>query len=734
MKRARTISASTGPTVERAKQGEALKLVAQEHTDLPKGAVVRLLPWILQVQNAPTQPVRVGRVQISPTPRTPSPYGSRMGDHTIAWTVHLDVIKAELYGKTLEEAVDWLENTHNAAALWMEDSASPQMQMLKWLSDYEQRIPLLEDSCHRTRDFIRAARNGLDAGMHRETAAGLSSAIAHHLAYVNYLPYSTVRNLTSRGSIGSAEAHARGVVMYSERYIVKEQLEHQQAQALHPAAGGMPSLFRQGAEYFARPPEPEAVKAALWRLFSFDAALRETGLAYAIDPDSIGKNRSDNQVLGEMAANLTGNLHRRASFSLDLQRMQATADEIAERLRKVTDQQHLFKAALTLRNCARDLPNVWGDEQKELARSLKTYRTQIGRHLGLAKVEATGEQHLAASAPRRVVQIMSSLLHEHQRLCATAYPFGVAFSGFLQPSPGQAAVTQLKQQIAALYPKLNLGTRQAGEILAAVEAALDAMALPATDQIKPWVVDDTHDPLVVVYEPGKPLVINGRPGAPAGVSGMGCHTTAWVIQSTAVQKLLLRTRTDDEALLTLDQAVGRDLASPVMALDRLLPLAQLAGGQLHALFQAAYDTLSVETPSEAATAYLTFRNLLPFATVDPGDRGGHGESLTATEADTFDAKALKEQIGLSVAERGRVWAALCRQLTAVATELEETLLEEDEDSWNTDTTIMEAVNQSIARLRNQALLLRAGTEGDVGKEIMDARRQEHSALYRQAHS
>jgi hypothetical protein len=658
-----------------------------------------------------------------------------MGDHTIAWTVHLDAIKAELYGLPLDDAVAWIQGAQKAADQWMGDSTGTRMRMLQWLSDYEQRIPLLEDSSHRTRAYIDAALNGLLAGIPEETGAALSSAIAHHLAYVNYLPYSTVRNRTPRGSVGSAEAHYRATVMYCERYFLNEKIERDEALAQHPPVDGRPALFRQGAVYFERPPDAEAVRQALWRLFSFDAALRETGLAYAIDPGGIEENRSDNKVLAELAALLTKNLHRRTSFRVNLKEIEDTANGIVAKLRNVTDQQHLFKAALTIRNAARDLPNVWGDDDpQQQAKSLNGYRKEVGGYLGLAKVEATGEHDLAVSAPQRVAQIMSSLLHEHQRLCATAYPCSVAGSGFLQLSPAKAALTELRRQIGLLYPKLNLTTQRAGAVLEAVEAALEAMpALPATDRIKEWVADDTHDPLVVVFEPGKPLVVNGRPPAPAGVSGMGCHTTAWVIQSNAVRKLLQVARSDEEALTTLEQAVGRDLTSAVMRLDRLLPLAQLEGGQLHMLFQAAYDTLSVPTPSEAATAYLTFRNLLPFATVDPGDRGGHGESLTASEAETFDGKALNAQISLSLDERRRGWEALCRRLTAVATELEAALLVEDEDSWNTDDTIMEAVRESVTRLRGQAKLLRAGTEGDVGKEILDARSKEHTVLYRQAH-
>ncbi|MEV4571451.1 hypothetical protein AB0K12_47540 [Nonomuraea sp. NPDC049419] len=699
-------------------EAEDTGLKAREHEGLP---AVHLRPAVLLNGG------NVGKVQISPSPRTPSPFGSRMGDHTIAWTVHLDALKAELHGKPIAEAVTALEKAHHDATKWMADPSSAQRKMLEWLSDVEERVPRLEDSDARTRTHINAALKALVNGKAQDIAAALGPALAHHLAYVNYTPFATVRNLRDR-SIGSAEAHYRRIILRCERYYAAQSAKMETDEVKPAMTRGGTVILRP--EDFEEPWKPDAqeVKEALWRLFSFDAALRETGLDYALSPEAAMKPQEDSRKLGKLGVQLTKHLDRRTSFSLDVDGIAQQAKEMTERLRAAEGQQHLFKAAQTISNIAGGL---WHADQEDFG----YYKQQVNKYLRLAKEETQGETTKADDSADRFVTIMSYLLHEHQRLCSLAYPLSVSMSGFLSPSPSEAAIAALTAYIAKRRRKLRLDTEAGAKLLSDLKTALDRLPqLPAVDKVvKDWVVDETGDPLVVTFVAGRGADVNGRPPAPAGVAGMGCHTTAWVIQSTAVKQLLARRRTEPEGLEALEEALEADLKSDLMTLDRYLPLAQLEGGQLKAMFQAAFDTLTDATPGESAASYLTFRNLLPFATVDAGDRGGHGESLTASEQQTFDAEALGTTLELLREERRSERRRIVTRLRKVADELEDELTYEGDTRWSADYRITAAVEDSVARLRAEASLLEARNVRDPAELIMTTRYQEHRRLYALAH-
>ncbi|MET7338572.1 hypothetical protein [Nonomuraea sp. NPDC005650] len=698
---------------------------AREHRGLP---AVHLRPAVLLSGE------NVWRVQISPSPRTPSPFGSRMGDHTIAWAVHLDVLKAEMYGKPIKEAVVVLQTAHDEATRWMADPVGTQMKMLEWLSDHDARVLRLEDSDFRTRKHLDAALQGMVAGRADEMVAALGPALAHHLAYVNYTPYATVRNLKDR-STGSAEAHYRRIIMQCERYYVDQAAKPQKMETEPVQPAQPPTMTRTGTvilrpedfEEPTPPPDLPAVKAALWRMFSFDAALRETGLNYALSQAAAMQPRNDSRKLGQLAVQMMKHLDKRTSFTLDVSGIEQQAKALTEKLRGEGAQQHLFKAAQTIKNVAANLvfadPEVYAYNKK-----------LINKYLALAKGETQGETTKANDSTDRFVKIMSYLLHEHQRLCSLAYPQSVSHSEFLSPTPGEAAMAELKAQLAKLYPKLKFNTEAGTQLLALLKAELDRMPrLPAVDQVKGWVSDDTGDPLVVTFVDRQGADINGRPPAPAGVAGMGCHTTAWVIQSTAVKKLLERRANNEDGLAVLEEAIEADLASELIKLDRYLPLAQLEGGQLGAMFQAAFDTITDATAGESAASYLTFRNLLPFATVDAGDRGGHGESLNATEPQTFDAKALGTTLELLREERTQTPKQIAKRLRAVADELEDELTLEGDTHWSADHRITAAVEDSVDRLREEADLLMAGQVADATALIKQTRQNEHHRLYLQAH-
>ncbi|GAA4056160.1 hypothetical protein [Nonomuraea soli] len=683
---------------------------------------------------------RVWRVQISPSPRTPSPFGSRMGDHTIAWAVHLDVIKAEMYGKTPAEAYAWLKEAHQSAVRWMPDVDSDDTKRLRWLADSDARAVRLEDSAYLAKQWLDKADESVRLGRPAEIAERLGPAIAHHLAYVNYLPFSTVRNLKDR-STGSAEGRYRKIVLECERHFAKQ--AEMEVVADTPSVA-KPVLARTDTEVIARPePEPEPVKApdpaqvrdALWRLFSFDAALRETAVVYALSKQAANQPRVDTKEVEKLAIQLTKHLKQRKSFVLKPTQIKEEAERLATRLYDSKPQQYLWKAANTIKNVADQLVLILGDPTR-----VEGYRKDIADYLVLAKAETQGETNKATDASERFAKIMSHLLHEHQRLCAIAYPQSVRMSGFLDPTPAEAAITRLRAEMLKLHPKqaAALAGAPGTKLFEALKKELEKDTLPAipdvgADVIKGWVSDDTGDPLVVTFTAGTGIDVNGRPPAPAGVAGMGCHTSAWVIQSTAVKKAM-RVASDEDGLDKIEELVEQDLAAEIIKLDRYLPLAQLQGGQLKTMFQAAFDALTDATSGESAGSYLTFRNMLPFATVDAGNRAGHGEGLDATVDKTFDRSALNKTLELLADERRDLPLEFAKTLRAVAVDLEDELTFKGDDRWSADFRIKAAVEDSVDRLREEADLLElGGPAADVSSTIRDTRWAEHQRLYIEAH-
>lgn len=708
-----------------------------QHPDLPKGAIVHLRPAVLLSGDKS----HVTRVGISPKPRTPSPFGNRMGDHTIAWQVHLDAIKAMFFGKTPREAHDLLQFLHTEATHWMPDVNSDQAVRLGWLDEADARAELLEDASYHTLYHLADAERELLNGNLDKGTASLSPAIAHHLAYINYLPFSTVRNLSSRGSIGSAEGHQRRIVMTYERHVLAQQTKKPD-QATPVAA--RPTLPRGDTvvmtpeqqppvELPPQPPTAAEVKQALWRLFSFDAALRETGLDYLLAPTKVAAMRAEYDELSTMSESLTKHISKRQSFILNEDHISARADAIYNAYKDTTENEHIFAAASAMRNAIRALGFSVLETPTQRRTATSSEQRSIGVHLGLALTAVTDAEDLVKHGDKRVVSVMSALLHEHQRLCCIAYPRSVVYSGFVQPSAADAAVEGLRAYMAARYPTL-MASETVKNLLTSLKTELSrAPALPGTDHSNAWVGVDTGDPLVVTFLPPQPMVINGRAPAPGGVAGMGCHTTAWIIQSTAVKRLLARAADEPSALDLLQQAITTDLASEVMKLDALLPLAQIEAGQLGDIFDAAAATMAATSAGEGATAYLTFRNLLPYATVDAGDRGGHGETLLASSRDTFDEDALDQTIGLHVADLAKRKDVYVKGLRTAAAALKKQIKDGNED-WTAYDVVRKAVLDSARRLAAMAGKIDKGTAGDVGAAIKKARKGEHAVLYAKAHS
>jgi hypothetical protein len=215
-----------------------------EHTDLPAMKVVKLLPNIA-VKAGVIEAVEFGRN------RTPSPFGSKMGDHTASWSSVADDVHAHLYSKKLPEALTDLETMQTHAQDWLTDPASLGMRLWNMLGPDERasRQPALEDWAFKVKDAIAQARTALAAGGTAPDPAAvdtnvgelLAQATAHHLAFLNFLPFATVPAAGER-SIGSGEGVARAKVLSiemdveAERQLKEETPEEKTARLKQEAA------------------------------------------------------------------------------------------------------------------------------------------------------------------------------------------------------------------------------------------------------------------------------------------------------------------------------------------------------------------------------------------------------------------------------------------------------------------------------------------------------------------
>ena len=245
-----------------------------------------------------------------------------------------------------------------------------------------------------------------------------------------------------------------------------------------------------------------------------------------------------------------------------------------------------------------------------------------------------------------------------------------------------------------------------------------------------WVAHSTTQELVVTYTQGVPLRVDGRPKTPVGVAGMGSHSTAWVVECLAADALVSGAGTAPAALEALRRAVRDDLAGDVIKLDRLLPAGQLLGGQMDEIFDTALSVLKAGNVPDAVTGYLTFRNMLPYATVDAGDRAGHGEDVTASETETLDRVAL--QMAADLEGEARADADRRQESSEALKTVADQLADTDSNpKRGAEPDIKAAVVACAARLRTQSNGQDANppARDDVSGEIIRTRRDEHADIY-----
>jgi len=750
-------------------RADSVLLVAVRHPELPAGAGLKLQPMIAVAED------KISKIAISG--RTPSPFGKVMGDHTVSWQVLVDSVHASLYGLSLEQAIVQLTAMHTAVSEWMGTRNSRGMLLLKELgNDIAERRPRLEDAAFRTSQALTDAR----AKLVRDADAAarlLARAIAWHLAYLNYLPFSTVLAKSERGSHGSAEGRHRKVLVDRE---LKRRAQILQEEELHKAA-----KVDTEAEKLAEKARQDEVKrlaeadrraqagnltTALWALFDFAAAMREAHVDYVLDAAAgdtvaadVGRVRDFKQTISETnqavqasgTGMLTGAQRERLTAVVTDASIMASGQGFGE----------VLKAARLVRDAARAILDTVTETSARTRKSQsRRAATDPALEAGFRDANATADAIKVAVglAPDRAVQVLSSLLHKHMLAVANAYPASVTDSKLLEPTPAESAWNQLAQ---AMRDSQELGPQVAGAALALADLRLGFLAAFNLRGLIPvaisndWVLDAGTEPLVVTCDPtaanGAKFTINGRAEAPAGVTGMGSHSTAWVLECQALNALANDLTDEVPIRQALYDAVVFDLSLPVVELDELLPADQLEGGQPLDMFEAAAQVIEAATTSEAGRAFLRFRNLLPFATVDAGNRAGRGEDASADKEGMYDRPSLAAAVTLVADnlknddERARLSAALKAAAKQLRAEAEREAGEDDEEEnapvWPAE--VKAAAKRSVKRLNARSGKLGKWTcvatpstgavvEADAdkaAKTIKNARWSEHGRTWELVH-
>ncbi|MEY9873172.1 hypothetical protein ABH931_002654 [Streptacidiphilus sp. MAP12-33] len=765
---------------------EPSNLVPRRHV-LPRMARVTLRPLLeLDPQG------RIQRLVISPGHRTPSPFGSRMGDHTVAWQAVVDALRAALFGADLDTAVQVLTNHQAQASAWMSQSGSTGKKRLALLPDAARRTELLEDSAFEVAEQLKAATTALTWGSPPAAAAALERAIAFHLTYVNYLPFSTVPVYSAGGSKGSGEGSYRRLLLETEApgagidrgaEVDDFAADEEPDETLEEASAATQPLdvAPEGAEAESEAPpqetepaptapvdRPALLRNALWKLFSFEAALRASRVSAALQPP---QPAGENVVSGEHK-----DLERLVVAVLDqldlspkvrkvlatqgrtfvpgtaydpalVTKLQAEGERMRTSLFGDPEKTHLSQLASSARDAAAAMKSaeisggLAPGKAEQYRKALAVYRTPA--QVATAKIVNAAEHALPNAA-----LVLAYLLHDHQMTVVAAYPQSVSVSGFLTPlkpldsgttdpatAPAAAALEQLHAEITARATRLRADGQALEKLLTATKQAyaeLFAASPVPRPVLNGWAAHRATEALVVAYNAtpgaGEPVLeVNGRAPAPRGVAGMGSHTTAWLVEVAATDAMAA---VPNGALQGFRDAVVKDLRSDVMRLDCVLPVDQLRGGQIRLVFDTAARVLDATSIREAAAQYLRFRNLLPYATVDAGDRGGHGEDLTRPSNVLFDLASLRHAAELHDAtltgddDRN----AVARDLATLATSLSN----KPSASWGKHQEIREAVAACSLRLAAQSTLLMAGRPEKTVETILGVRWREHEDTFRRA--
>ncbi|WP_229068780.1 hypothetical protein [Actinoplanes sp. DH11] len=693
----------------------AQTLLARRHDDLPAMTRVRMQPLVTLDDTA-----RITNLQISSQQRTPSPFGGPMGDHTVAWSAIVDSIRARMHGQPIDKAIDLLGNAQRDAEGWMSQPDSAGMKLFDMLPDREQRVGPLENWAWLTATQLAAAKTAAAAGDTAKAAAELQKAIANHLAYLNYLPFATVLAASAGGSKGSTENWKRQRILE-----VEKRGEPKGAAALPDTDAGI-------------------LRDQLWGLFAFDAALRESD-ASLLFTDEVAVAQAELTTLNGLSKRLSYEIEWQSGPTrpaLDTEAIRTEAIALAAR----TTSTSMKRAAERIRDSATQL-HTFSNVTNKQSRTKVINEMQISVLRGTADATAEVNELVTReiNALPRAALMLAELVHEHQRTAAAAYPRAVTVSHFLgrrekedtdaqsREKATAAALDKIETEIIAAFPKAA-ETTPLTDLMKAVTARYgEITATPTPAEANSWTTDSSNEELVVTYDPAAavPLTVNGRAAAPTGVAGMGSHTTAWTVEVAAVQALVSKATSAEEAIGALAEETLNDLDSDVMKLDWLLPADQLEAGQLVDIFAQAEAVLDTTDVAEAATAFLSFRNLLPFATLDAGGRGGKGERSTRPRNVNFDDTSLDDAAELihealtNADPKADTRAEAIAALTSAADQLAKI-------PWHEEDALKKPAEDTIKRLRAKVNLLKKGAPDDVAGIIRSTRAAEHARVTRQA--
>ncbi|GAA2212098.1 hypothetical protein GCM10009850_075600 [Nonomuraea monospora] len=703
------------------------------HQQLPAGAKVSLSP-------EPEMDGAIGArwiktLLVSGLQRTPSPFRNRMGDHTTAWQAVVDSVKAAVHEKSIKNAAAAILDLQMAAEASLKAADGSNRLLFKWMEQIDaasatDRLPRMQDAAQ---TVAEACERASKAKTESEASAALSQAIAHHLAFLNYLPFSTVPAASDRGSTGSGEGtHHAALLGY----------EIAAAEAMK-AKKKPPAILAEGAG------------AAVWGMFAFDAVLREAHIDYALNPATAmqsakqyGQLTAINAKINQALKAVVANAGKPAQQDV-MEEALAELDAIIATdgvYRDILLAAGHLKAKVT--DVRERLSEPYQHDRAQQARKLQNSPATQG-HLDKAKqvaadVTKLGDGNQAASL---ATDLLANLLHKHVRTMAATYPHSVAALNLGPPAGGKLGA-KAAEQLAGMveeglrkhYPDyFTDGTEPSRlqPLLKQVAAQLAAMPAIAVKPANTTWASEAHRADLVVTVKAKEkekLKVNGRAPAPPGVAGMGCHTTAWVMETQHVNYLVREARTDKEVIAALRSAVLGDLNGKPIGLAHLLPIDQIRGRQLSSLFDQAAAVLKAESASQAATAYLSFRNLLPYATVDEGDRSGKRERKDGTLEETYD-KAAIEQAGNRIKEElKKAGADVIASLRD-----EDDLLRQQSAQWDFNPVLAAAVEAARTRLTDLADNL--GNQqsaarnklGDQGKAlVLNTRQAEHKKVWTEA--
>ncbi|MEO5874007.1 MAG: hypothetical protein ABIS86_22330 [Streptosporangiaceae bacterium] len=791
-------------------EAEVMELEIQPHPDLPVGKVVRLLPYLV-VKEDKIASLSFGRM------RTPSPHGSRMGDHTGSWASVVDEVHSLLYGLSLRGAMEALSDAQDTAEAWMGKPDSVGMKLFSLLDpdDAQSRLPVLGEYASQVETLLIEVGRILDLddateAQMEEATEHLASAIAHHLAFQNFLPFATVPAQSAKGSTGSGEPAARAAVLRLESAAEDERqreslLENEsptekdarekaekaaldkldrEDRAAHTGERSKDRTLRIDQEEAQRlQDEADAVvraKEGLWGLFSFEAALREAGIELAVSPAKIKEDRGRIRLAVAAAEELTGMFApyenpkttgsmrsknfvpkipaaSAADFDARLVRLEGEAMKIRD---ADTGYPEVRKLSDVIRETAALMREVSGQASATAVDNIAAGRRKIEY---LTPIAADILESLTAApehAQSRCAYVLGSLCHEHQTRMAKSYPDAVDKTEFLGDDPRMALLDELRVQI---YEHARDFEPDAVESLLEVVRKLYSSfgAKPRTAESTRWVVDAKTAGLVVSFT-GNTMRIQGRAPAPYGVGGMGSHSTAWVTEVGVVEQMLTQHGKDGLAD-ALQDLTKEDLKGDLLKLDWLLARDQLSGGQLNSIFDNAVAVLNADKPEDVVHAYLCFRNVLPYATVDAGNRRGDGERKNASEDKVLDDKSLTYAAEQKKGEfdddriKGTITA-----MTRAVTALEDVLASDVADNvaamalakkatdagletfpappqnWASAVEIKTAVEASADRLTSYAASLKKANDRgrsvtyDVEATVLKIRKAEHTTVYRMA--